>query len=324
MFLSGAVKIASGDPSWRNLTALAVHYETQPLPTWIGWWAHQLPAGAQRASTAIMFGVELAVPFFVFSRRLRRYAFGPLVFLQLLIGLTGNYAFFNVLTVALCLLLLSDGMFPARLRARAAPAESDSPTWPGVIVLPIAALLFVASLAPLFGSVGLGGALPRLAVRVHELVAPFRSVNGYGLFAVMTTTRDEILVEGSRDGAAWLPYEFRWKPGDPARRPGFVEPHQPRLDWQMWFAALGTYEDNPWFLSFLRRLLEGSRPVTALLAKNPFPDGPPRFVRATLWRYHFSGLATRRSTRAWWTRERRGPYCPTVTLTSDGQLAAAP
>jgi len=136
---------------------------------------------------------------------------------------------------------------------------------------------------------------------------------------VMTTSRPEIVVEGSNDGEHWLAYEFKWKPGDVGRRPGFVAPHQPRLDWQMWFAALGTYAENRWFVQFLTRLLEGSRPVLGLLAHNPFPAGPPRYVRAVVYDYHFTDLATRRSEGAWWRREFRGPYCPVVSLERRGQ-----
>src|SRR5262249_38316457 len=118
---------------------------------------------------------------------------------------------------------------------------------------------------------------------------------------------------GSDDGETWKAYEFRWKPGDLGRRPRFVAPHQPRLDWQMWFAALGTYEQNRWFLAFCARLLEGSAPVTALLAKNPFPGGPPRFLRAALYDYHSTDRSERRATGAWWKREEKGLYLPVVS-----------
>ncbi|HKA36139.1 MAG TPA: lipase maturation factor family protein, partial [Thermoanaerobaculia bacterium] len=137
-------------------------------------------------------------------------------------------------------------------------------------------------------------------------------VGSYGLFMVMTTTRDEIIVEGSDDGVTWKPYEFRWKPGDVKRRPAFVAPHQPRLDWQMWFAALGRCEDNPWFVSFERRLVEGSPPVLALLEHNPFPNAPPRYLRTTMYAYRFTDSTTRRQTGAWWRREPLGPYCPSM------------
>jgi hypothetical protein len=129
----------------------------------------------------------------------------------------------------------------------------------------------------------------------------------------MTTRRPEIVVEGSDDGRTWKEYEFRWKPGDVRRRPGFVAPHQPRLDWQMWFAALGSLEENPWFLNFLARLLQGKPSVVRLLRTNPFPAGPPRYVRARLDDYHFTDRAARRSTRAWWRREPLGLYCPVIS-----------
>jgi hypothetical protein len=144
-------------------------------------------------------------------------------------------------------------------------------------------------------------------------VAPFRTINPYGLFAVMTTSRPEIVVEGSADGETWRAYEFRWKPGDVTRPPAFVAPHQPRLDWQMWFAALETCEENPWFVRFLVKLLEGSPPVLGLLTANPFPHGPPRFVRAVLYDYRFTHPARPWSEGAWWTRERTGLYCPVLS-----------
>jgi hypothetical protein len=130
----------------------------------------------------------------------------------------------------------------------------------------------------------------------------------------MTTSRPEIIVEGSEDGVSWRAYEFRWKPGDPRRRPPFVAPHQPRLDWQMWFAALGSAEQSPWILAFARRLLEGSPPVVRLLAKTPFPDHPPRFLRAVLYDYRFTDFGQRRASGAWWRREETGIYLPVLSL----------
>src|SRR5207248_7940402 len=148
-------------------------------------------------------------------------------------------------------------------------------------------------------------------------------VNQYGLFAVMTKERPEIRIEGSRDGVSWKTYEFRYKPGEPTRAPRFVAPFQPRLDWQMWFAALGDYRSEGWLLRFCEQLLRGSRPVLALLRTNPFPDAPPRYLRAMLDRYRFTDQAARRATGAWWRREPLGPYAPVLTL-SEGKLAAAP
>ena len=134
----------------------------------------------------------------------------------------------------------------------------------------------------------------------------------------MTRPRNEIIVEGSNDGVTWLPYEFKWKPGDVNHRPGFVEPHQPRLDWQMWFAALGNYQQNPWFVNFCMRLLQGSPEVLALMEKNPFPEKPPRHIRATLYSYRFTDFAERRRTGAWWRRERLGEYLPPISLRDAG------
>jgi lipase maturation factor 1 len=134
---------------------------------------------------------------------------------------------------------------------------------------------------------------------------------------VMTTNRAEIIVEGSNDGEHWQAYEFKYKPGDLKRRPAFVEPHQPRLDWQMWFAALGDYQQNPWFLNFCARLLQGSPQVLALMEKNPFPDAPPKYIRAELYEYHFTDTATRRKTGEWWRRERLGDYLPVISIRTD-------
>jgi hypothetical protein len=156
--------------------------------------------------------------------------------------------------------------------------------------------------------------VPQPLLGLLQWVSPLRTINSYGLFAVMTTTRPEIVVEGSNDGLTWLPYEFKWKPGDPKRRPAFIAPHQPRLDWQMWFAALGDYRANPWFVNFLVRLAQGAPEVLALLKVNPFPEKPPRYLRAVLYEYHFTDFATRQTTGDWWRRERKGLYCPELSL----------
>lgn len=311
MLQSGLVKLLSADPTWRSLTALRYHYETQPLPTWIGWLMHQLPGWFQMLSVLVMFTVELVVPFFVFGPpRLRRVAAAAFLVLQVLILLTGNYTFFNWLAIALCLPLVDDALWPDRLYRRVVRLRPDAPSWPRWIIAPVAGLLlflnlsFVEFVAPTL--------VPMPVARLIALWQPLHLVNGYGLFAVMTTQRDEILVEGSLDGTSWRPYNFKFKPGDLRRRPGFVAPHQPRLDWQMWFAALGRCEDSPWFARFLVRLLEGSPDVTALLAANPFPDAPPRYVRAMRTTYHFTDWSTLRATGNWWRREPKGLFCPVL------------
>jgi len=313
-FGSGAVKLASGDPTWRSLTALDYHYQTQPLPPWTAWYAHWTPHASHVASVVILFAGELIVPFFVFGpRRLRHAAFVLLALLQAAIAFTGNYAFFNLLTILLCVPLLDDAAFERwRRRSAASPLQRDVRRWPRAVVGAVAALLILCGAMELSGSLGRTSPWPAPLMAVGRAVAPLRIVNGYGLFAVMTTTRPEILVEGSADGLSWKPYEFRWKPGDLFRRPAFVAPHQPRLDWQMWFAALGSFEQDPWFARFLEKLLEGSPPVLALLGRNPFPGSPPRFVRARLWEYRFTEPSERKRTGAWWRRTEIGPYGPVL------------
>jgi hypothetical protein len=168
----------------------------------------------------------------------------------------------------------------------------------GIITVPVSLMMFA-------GSIGVGFA-PPLVSEAAEFIAPFRSVNAYGLFAVMTTTRDEIVIEGSNDGERWRAYEFPFKPGDLNRTPPWAAPHQPRLDWQMWFAALTPYADARWFHNFCLRLLEGSPHVLALMAFDPFPDAPPKYVRGVLYRYHYGRSQ-------WWTRERVGEYSPVLS-----------
>jgi predicted DCC family thiol-disulfide oxidoreductase YuxK len=322
MFSSAAAKFGSGDSAWRDLTALTYHYETQCLPPWTAWYAHHLPLAFQRFSCAAMFGIEGVVPFFfVAPRRIRFAAAGVTIGFQLLIALTGNYGFFNWLTIALCVPLLDDGVW-----RRPRPGDgvrSQDPAravrWPARAVRPVAIALLLLGLVPLFDVLGwsrrLLGPLPGVA----RLTAPYSIVNRYGLFAVMTRTRPEIVLEGSDDGVAWREYAFRWKPGDVRRRPGFVAPYHPRLDWQMWFAALSDFRREPWFLELCRRLLTGSAPVLRLLDGNPFPRGPPRYLRAVVYDYHFTGAVERRETGAWWTRRPLGLYCPVLTLV-DGQM----
>jgi predicted DCC family thiol-disulfide oxidoreductase YuxK len=313
MFSSGWVKLASGDPAWRNLSALRFYYETQPLPPWTAWFTHQCPPWFQTVSALFLFFVELVMPFLFFApRRLRLFAFRATVLLQLLIAATGNYGFFNLLALALALLLVGDQSLPQQWR-RAAEATAGPPRpWPSLVLVPLTCVAIFASSVEFAATLDRALALPRPVVAAERRLGAFRSFNRYGLFMVMTTERPEIVIEGSDDGAAWRPYAFYWKPGDVAGRPRFVAPHQPRLDWQMWFAALGSPEENPWLVQFLGRLLEGAPQVEGLLAANPFPDHPPRYVRATLYDYRFTDTAERRRTGAWWRRRPLGLYGPVL------------
>lgn len=320
MLQSGIVKLASGDATWRDLTALHYHYETQPLPMPLAWHAHQSPLWWHQASAVLMFAIELAAPFALLGpARIRRAGCGAMLGLQGAIAATGNYTFFNLLTAGLCVLALDDDAWPARWRkaVRVSPRprpEKPAAGWPRWIVLPLAATNVIVTGMQFAGTLRLQITWPKPLVRLHEAVLPFRNFNPYGLFAVMTTKRPEILIEGSNDGAEWRPYEFKWKPGDVRRAPGIVAPHQPRLDWQMWFAALGSARENPWFFHFIIRLLEGSPEVLTLLRTNPFPEAPPRLIRAVYYDYQFTRRGDGSDPEAWWKRELIGLYCQPLTL----------
>jgi len=297
MFFSGVGKILSGDPTWRGLTALSYHYQSQPLPTPLAWLMDQLPLWFQKASTAFTLIAEIPVPFLFFApRRLRHIGAWITIALQLLILFTGNYTFFNYLAIALCFFLFIE----PEQRRHSLPHRATSAALAAFIAITTSLLfleLFSFELPP-------GGAA------ILHATAPLRIVNSYGLFTVMTTDRPEIIVEGSNDGDHWLAYEFRYKPGNLLRAPPVIEPHQPRLDWQMWFAALETYQQNRWFVNFMIKLLEGEPVVLRLLQYNPFPNAPPKYVRARLFLYEFTTWGEK----GWWTRRERGMYFPPVSL----------
>lgn len=322
MFLAGVVKLASGDSSWRDLTALTFHYETQPLPTPLAWYAHQLPAGWHRATCAGMFVLELIVPFFLFAPRgLRHRAALLLAGLMVAVALTGNYTFFNLLAIALCLLSLDDAFWARVLQVKTGVLDragdsfdNSNRTWRGKAATLAGILVFTCT-----GVQTLAVFLPALSSSpaissITHAVAPFRSFNNYGLFAVMTRPRPELIFEGSDDLREWRAYEFPHKPGDLQRRPTWVAPHQPRLDWQLWFAALGAPQHNPWVLAVCEHLLRGSAPVLALLQSNPFPTKPPRHVRVIRYVYHFTDAATRTRTGQWWRRTPIDVYVAPASL----------
>jgi len=319
-FQSGFAKLQSQDATWRRFTACAYHYETQPLPTRLGWYAHHLPRPIQRASTAAALAIELGAPFLMFApRKARKLGFSALAGLQALIAATGNYAFFNILTVALAAWTLDDGSFPG-LHRLARPGRRPPGRRRGALARVCGRIAYgaLSTLLATASAVTFAAHLRRRPLRTRltaldRLIDPFRSVNAYGLFAVMTTARPEIVVEGSNDGVTWREYLFRYKPSRPEDAPRTVAPHQPRLDWQMWFAAFSRRPPS-WFVAFLARVLEGSPEVLKLLAANPFPDRPPRYVRALLYDYRMTDLETQRRTGAWWRRDLIGTYFPAATI----------
>jgi len=317
LFLAGAAKLLSGDPTWRDFTALEYHFWTQPLPTPLAWYAAELPHWLLVGATAATLVVEVGIVFLIFlPRRPRAVAACCIALFQALIVLTGNYNFFNLLSIAMCVFLFDDAGLRRFLPQRLVTRVRNRARRPGR-----AATMIATALALVIVPVGLnriwqsltGTDLP-VAGAMQELVSPLMIVNSYGLFAVMTTSRPEIVIEGSADGQVWREYVFRFKPGPVTRRVRWNIPHQPRLDWQMWFAALGDRRDNRWFESLMRRLLEGSPPVLALFETDPFPDRPPKYVRALLYDYRFADSSTRAATGQWWVRQLAGLYFPQVSL----------
>jgi hypothetical protein len=318
MFESGLCKITSGDPTWANLTALNFHYFTQPLPTPIAWFAQQLPEWFQKVSVVGVFFFELIVPFSIFMpQAIRRVGALFLLLLQILIACTGNYAFFNLLTIALCFLLLDDQLLgkvlPKKILAQMLAVSQ--PRWPQLkqgIAMILAALIGMFSVCQFLNR----SALPIEIIGALQPAERLYLFNSYGLFAVMTTARMEIQVEGSDDAREWHAYEFKYKPGDLSKAPCVVAPCQPRLDWQMWFAALSDWRSDPWFANFMVRLLQGSPSVTSLLATNPFPNHPPRYVRAQLFRYTFTDSGERKISGNWWSSQYAGEYFAPASLSN--------
>jgi hypothetical protein len=314
MLSAGVVKLSSGDPSWRKLRALCFHYETQPLPNRFAWYAHQLPEWVQKLSVLGTFFFELLVPFCCLGPApLKLAGFCLLVFFQGLLMLSGSYGFFNILTIVLCVPLLDDrymGLFGSLV---ALPAQPDSP-----FVVALASTIFALFL--MLNVLQLIRVFYRfpLISRVLAFLRPWYVSSPYGLFAVMTIERFEFVIEGSNDLKSWQPYEFRWKPGDPAVPPQQAAPHQPRLDWQMWFAALNPSFVEPWLQNLVMRLLEGSPPVVALFRTVPFRDFPPAYIRLKVYRYHFTDWAARRTGGMWWRRSEIGESAP-MTLKGSGR-----
>lgn len=310
MLQSGLVKLFSGDPSWRDLTALTYHYWTQPLPTPLAWWFDRLPLAFHKASCLTLLAIELVAPMLILlPRRGRAVGAAAIAVLMGMIAATGNYGFFNLLTVVLCLACLDDRFFR---RVEKAPADIAAPkarTWSLALVAAVSLTLGVA------GTLGIMGVNPPAPMRaLAAAAAPLRSFNGYGLFSLMTRSRDEISVEVSADGREWREWPLPYKPGDPRRAPPMIAPFMPRLDWQFWFAALGEPGDSPWFANLLVRLLEGSPSVAGLMGPSPLGGAKPLYVRAIRHKTAFASAAARRADGVWWTRERLGLFFPVVSL----------
>lgn len=353
-FESGVVKIASGEPQWRQLTAMDRYYENGPLPDWIGWYAQQLPHWFHAGVTLFTLVVELGLVWMLFlPRRLRLLCFCIVTPFQIGIILTANLGFLNCFVLLLGLLLLDDRLLrrvflwleakignrklrfgirrskstlvpedPGTRTPDFAPHGALSPVtryWPPFFAGLMLTWIFYSTTALLLLLI-----FPRLPLPLAPIVAlqPFRIANRYGLFAIMTRARYEIEFQGTREGETWIPYPFRYKPQDPREPPRIHAPYQPRFDWNLWFASLGGWRENFFVVRTEERLLQNSPSVLQLFGDNPFPRDPPRQVRAVVWQYWFTDLATKRGTGLWWRRELRGLYAPTLERLPNGEVVA--
>ena len=332
-FESGVVKIASGDPQWRHFTAMDEYYQNGPLPTWIGWYVQHLPHWFHAATVYATLAMELGLVWMMFlPRRWRIVLFFIVTPWQIGVILTANYTFLNYLVLSLGIFLLDD-RFIARFTgffiggdsetSAVAPAARRLGAAYDLVKLSVAAVMlswiFYATTVPLLWMFTTAIPLPVKLIRDLE---PFRIANEYGLFAVMTRGRYEIEFQGSQDGQNWTAYPFRYKPQDVKTPPGIYAPYQPRFDWNLWFASLGSWREYPIVANTEVRLLSNDQDVLTLFAGNPFPQQPPQQVRALLWQYWFTSLAEKRATGNWWRRQLLGLYAPMLEREPDGTIVA--
>ena len=318
MFLGGAVKLVSGDKSWDSLTALSYHFETQPLATPLSWYVHHLPESVLMAGTGMTLIVELLFPFLIFTpRRFRHLAALCFVIFETCILLSGNYNFFNLLTIFMCLFLFDDAAIK-RLMPYRLLATISNHKYPTARMVASSFALLMALTSIYMGATQIsrivGSDWGMQYSSIYRVLAPFGIVNSYGPFAVMTKVRNEIVIEGSEDRSTWQEYQFKYKPGNMDKCPGWVAPHQPRIDWQMWFAALHNPEHERWLFNLLIRLLQNSEPVTAIFRHNPFPNDPPASVRARVYKYSFTSPEERKETGRCWNRSLVAEYYPPISI----------
>ncbi len=344
-FESGAVKLLSGDPTWRNLTAMYEYYQNGPLPTWIGWYAEQLPHWFQRGAAGATLGMELALVWMAFlPRRWRIACFFVVTAWQIGVIATANYAFLNYLVLVLAVLLLDDEFLrkfvPAHWRTKRITEDTEGKREHGwgevgadadggvgmvrgrrVLGMGVTAVALTwvayATTVLMVRMFWQQAPLPTAPAAVLE---PFRIANQYGLFAVMTPHRYEIEFQGSNDGQNWTAYAFRYKPQEVHERPRIYAPYQPRFDWNLWFASLGGWMQNPIVPRTEELLLESDRDVLGLFRADPFGGSPPKYVRAVLWQYWFSDAEEKREQGVWWRRQYLGTYAPTLTRAGGGKF----
>lgn len=314
---AGLIKLR-GDPCWRDLTCLYYHYETQPIPNPISRYLHFLPHWFHKLEVLWNHFVELIVPWFSFGpRRLRHIAGVLLVVFQIILIISGNLSFLNYLTIIPFLACFDDTFLRRFLprsvvkRAEEAAAQSRPSRIDNTLTVALSILVAYLSIAPVLNLVG-GRQI------MNSSFDPLDLVNTYGAFGTVGRERDEIVFEGTSDAVItgdtkWKEYEFKAKPGNPDRRPAFIAPYQPRIDWQIWFAAMALPADYPWTFHFVWKLLHNDRGTLSLLANNPFPDAPPHYIRARLYRYQFARLGDR----GWWQREPIGEWLPALSADNE-------
>lgn len=352
-FESGVAKILGGDPEWRHLTAMDEYYQNGPLPTWIGWYVQHMPHWFHVSTAFATLALELVLVWMLFlPRRWRLVCFLIVTPWEIAVILTANYTFLNYLVLSLGILLLDDGylrhllpgkwnsFFARPLKAadsetrnkessdEALPSDGNRPEESAGRARPvIAGVKFYASALVLgwilcvttVELIWMFGNLPFPAEAV-EALEPFRIANRYGLFGIMTRGRYEVEFQGSDDGTNWITYPFRYKPQDSTQAPRIYAPYQPRFDWNLWFASLGSWREYSIVPRTELRLITNDRDVLYLFAANPFPKSPPREVRAVLWQYWFTTLAEKKKTGMWWRRKFVGLYAPTIQREPDGSV----
>lgn len=311
-FMSGIVKLSSGDSSWANLTTLNYYFETQPLPHFMSWYFHQLPEWLLKIGVLFVFFSELIVPFFIFlPRRFRLIAASITIFIQLLIIATSNHNWINLLTIFLCVFLLDDHILKRILPTKWQPKDlitGETKQGYSKLILPAITLIIVMVSVLSFSPMITNKNLPDLIDKTTVLVRSWGIGHSFHVFPNMQTERHELQVEGSYDGLNWQAYEFKYKPGPLSEMPEFIVPHQPRLDWMMWFVPTQHPPFVFWFQKFLLRLKQGSPEVTKLLAGNPFEKLPPRYLRVQVFKYQFTAPEKKAQTGQWWDYQYLGEF----------------
>ncbi|MBO0701963.1 MAG: lipase maturation factor family protein [Candidatus Dormibacteraeota bacterium] len=313
-FGAGLIKLR-GDRCWRTLTCLYYHHETQPMPNPLSWFFHHLPRRLHRVEVLGNHFAQLIVPWALFAPQPVAGIAGLIVLVtQAWLILSGNFSWLNFVTMALAISAFDDQQLRLVLPLQA-PRLAPLPLWWQVLVLALTLLVIVLSYRPVRNLLSGNQLMNASFDRLHL-------VNTYGAFGSVTKVRYEIVIEGTDQdpasaGATWKEYEFKGKPGDPRRWPRQLAPYHLRLDWLMWFAAMGTPRQHPWFRRLLHKLLTADPPTLKLLARNPFPDHAPKAVRALRYRYRFTSRRERRETGAWWVRDLVGDYVPPMTLTPE-------